>query len=366
MAFLRAMKRVLCAILCLLPLFGWGERIKDIGFFQGVRPNELIGYGLVVGLNGTGDKRGSWFTVQSLVNMLSQMGVSVPADQLKVKNVAAVMVTAKLPPFAKPGTKIDVLVSSIGDATSLQGGTLLLTPLRGADGKVYAVAQGPILVGGMGVKGAATQVIVNVPTVGRIPGGAIVEREVPLDLSFREEIRFNLYKPDFTTAKRVKEAIEKILGKGTCKVEDGSSILIFIPPSLRGDVPGLLATIEGLEVMTDEAAKVVVDERTGTIVIGKGVRIKPVAVAHGNISVQIKERPRVVQPQPFAPGRTVVVPETEVKVEEEVGHLQKIEGATVGELVEALNALGVTPRDLIAILQAIKAAGALEGELEVI
>ncbi|RLA85036.1 MAG: flagellar biosynthesis protein FlgA, partial [Deltaproteobacteria bacterium] len=298
--------------------------------------------------------------------MLNRMGITVDPARLKVKNVAAVMVTAKLPPFAKPGSRIDVTVSSIGDATSLQGGTLLLTPLKGPDGKVYAVAQGPVLVGGMAAAGAAAQVAVNIPTVGKIPGGAVVEREVPLSLNYREELRLNLYRPDFTTAKRVEEAIDRAFGQDLAKVMDAGTILVRVPPDKRNEVPSFIASIEGLRVTADSVAKVVVDERTGTIVIGEGVRIRPVAVSHGSITVEIKERPWVSQPEPFAPGETVVVPETEVEVREEKGHVAMVQGATVGELVRALNALGVTTRDLISILQAIRAAGALEGELEVI
>ncbi len=363
--------------------------MKDLAYVQGVRPNELIGYGLVVGLNGTGDKRGTRFTVQSLANMLTRMGVTVRASDIKVKNVAAVVVTAKLPPFAKRGTRIDVLVSSIGDATSLQGGTLLLTPLRGPDGQVYAVAQGPVSVGGFAVGGAAGGgVQKNHPTVGRIPGGAIVEREVPLELEGRDRLRVYLLRPDFTTALRVARAINEHLGSELARAEDASTVLVRVPEGYRGRVVELIARLEQVEVEPDAVAKVVIDERTGTIVMGDKVRIKTVAVSHGNLTVQIKERTKVSQPAPFAPpppgssgpivtapgegvvtapgGQTVVVPESEVKVEEEKGHMALIEeGVTIGEVVRALNALGVSTRDLISILQAIKAAGALEGDLEV-
>lgn len=361
------MGRVLVLLLLCFPLLaGAGQRIKEVAYFEGVRPNELVGYGLVVGLNGTGDKRGSWFTVQSLSNMLSRMGVAVDPRDLKVKNVAAVMVTAKLPPFAKPGTRIDVTVSSIGDATSLQGGTLLLTPLRGPDGNVYAVAQGQVLVGGMAAGGQAAQVIQNVPTVGRIPQGAVVEREVPLSVTDKDVLKLHLLKPDFTTAKRIQEAVNRHLKKKAALVLDGGTVLINVPPEWASDIPSLIAQIEGLQVEVDSVPKVVVDERTGTVVIGEGVKIRPVAVAHGGITVRIVERPRVVQPRPFTRGQTVVAPETEVEVKEREANITELKGATVGELVEALGTLGVSPRDLISILQAIKAAGALEGELEVI
>lgn len=359
------MKKLLIGIL-LVPLLASGaQRLKDLGYFQGMRPNQLIGYGLVVGLRGTGDKRGTWFTVQSLANMLTRMGITVDSDQIKVKNVAAVMVTAKLPPFAKPGMRIDVTVSSLGDATSLQGGTLLMTPLRGPDGNIYAVAQGPVLVGGSAAAGAAGEVAINIPTVGRIPGGAIVEKGVPLEVNYRDLLKFNLFRPDFTTAKRAEEAIDTAFGGDVAKVLDAATILIRIPPDRRHDVPGLIAMIEGLQVEPDWVSRVVVDERTGTVVIGEGVRIRPVAVSHGNITVEVKERPWVSQPEPFSRGETVVVPETEITIEERQGHVALIEGTTVGELVRALNALGVTTRDLISILQAIREAGALEGELEV-
>lgn len=385
------MKRVgiiLSLLLLLSEAFG-ATRIKDLAYIQGVRPNELIGYGLVVGLNGTGDKRGTKFTVQSLTNMLVRMGVTVKPSDIKVKNVAAVVVTAKLPPFAKRGTRIDVLVSSIGDATSLQGGTLLLTPLRGPDGRVYAVAQGPVSVGGFAVGGAAGGgVQKNHPTVGRIPGGAIVEREVPLELEGRRTLKVYLFRPDFTTALRVAEAINRHMGSEVASAEDAATVTVRVPEGFRGRVVPLIAALEQLEVAPDAVAKVVIDERTGTIVMGEKVRIRTVAVSHGNLTVQIRERTRVSQPYPFAPpppststptvtapgegvvtvpgGQTVVVPESEVKVEEEKGHMALIEeGVTIGEVVRALNALGVSTRDLISILQAIKAAGALEGDLEV-
>ncbi len=363
-------------------------RIKELAYVRGVRPNELIGYGLVVGLNGTGDKSGTKFTIQSLANMLTRMGVTVKASDIKVKNVAAVVVTAKLPPFAKRGTRIDVVVSSIGDASSLQGGTLLLTPLRGADGLVYAVAQGPVSVGGFSVGGAGGgRVQKNHPTVGRIPGGALVEREVPL---FLEDGALSIYlrRPDFTTAMRVAEAINRKMGGRIAFAQDAASIKVRVPKEYEGRIVPFIASIEAIEVRPDALAKVVIDERTGTIVMGERVRIRTVAVSHGNLSVEIKELKRVSQPMPFAPpppagtppvvpqpgetvvapgGQTVVVPESQVKVEEEKGKVALIEeGVTIGEVVRALNALGVSTRDLISILQAIEAAGALEGELEII
>lgn len=363
-----------CLLLLLMLLLASSRvesaRIKDIANVGGIRPNQLIGYGLVVGLNGSGDRgkgTGKDFTVQTLVSMLERLGITVDPRDIKVKNVAAVVVTAHLPPFARPGSQIDVTVSSLGDAPSLQGGTLLLTPLRGVDGMAYAVAQGPISVGGFAVSGAGASVQKNHPTVGLIPGGAVVERGIGVDLSGREQFTITLHRPDFTTAERVAHIINNATGEAMARPVDSGTIAAVIPAAFRGNVVGLVAKLESLEIAPDTAAKVILDERTGTIVIGENVRIGTVAIAHGNLSIQIREQPLVSQPPPFSRGQTVVVPDTQITVEEEQRRLFVVEGgASIGEVARALNAVGVSPRDLIAIFQAIKAAGALHATLEII
>jgi flagellar P-ring protein precursor FlgI len=360
------MKRLALTLLILLfPLEVFAVRLKDIMEVEGVRGNYLVGYGVVVGLRGTGDGDQTKFTVQSVVNMLEKFGVRVPKEQVKLKNAAAVMVTAYLPPNVKPGQRIDVQVSAIGDAKSLQGGTLLMTPLIGPDGKVYAVAQGPVSIGGFAAGGAGAQVAVNHPTVGRVPNGAIVEREVPAgDLNSLDRITLSLRTEDFTTAQRVAEALNQYLRGNYAKAVDMKTIELEVPKDYRGRVVPLLAEIGNLEVRPDIPARVVIDERTGTVVIGENVRISKVAVAHGNLSVEVRETPQVVQPFPFGQGETVVVPRTEVKAKEEKARIVVLEeGATLGELVRALNAVGATARELIAVLQAIKEAGALHAEL---
>jgi flagellar P-ring protein precursor FlgI len=360
------MKRVALALLILLfPLEVFAARLKDLMEVEGVRGNYLVGYGVVVGLKGTGDGDQTKFTVQSVVNMLEKFGVRVPKEQVKLKNAAAVMVTAYLPPNVKLGQRIDVQVSAIGDAKSLQGGTLLLAPLIGPDGQVYAVAQGPVSIGGFAAGGAGAQVAVNHPTVGRVPNGAIVEREVPAgDLNSLEKITLSLRTEDFTTAQRVAEALNQYLRGNYAKAVDMKTIELEVPKNYRGRVVPLLAEIGNLEVRPDIPARVVIDERTGTVVIGENVRISKVAVAHGNLSVEVRETPQVVQPFPFGQGETVVVPRTEVKAKEEKARIVVLEeGATLGELVRALNAVGATARELIAVLQAIKEAGALHAEL---
>jgi flagellar P-ring protein precursor FlgI len=364
-------------------------RIKDLASIKGVRSNQLFGYGLVIGLNGSGDKGGTGFTVQALANMMEKMGIHVSPQDVKVSNVAAVMVNATLPPFARIGKKLDVMVSSVGDAKSLQGGTLLLTALKGVDGKVYALAQGPIVVGGFGVGGdAGGGVTKNHPTAGRIANGATVEKEVTLSLDNRKEVTLVLENPDFMTATRVAEAVRAQFGEDLAKPVDSGTLTIRIPDSFQDDVVPLLAKLGELDVTPDAAARVIVNEKTGTIVIGENVGISTVAVAHGNLSIQIKETKEVSQPRPFgvsreisnaAPammpngtvvaqgGATVVTPNTDVSVNEEKTGLVLIEKKrTVGELVKGLNAIGVSPRDLITILQTIKAAGALQAELEII
>ncbi len=364
-----------------------GARIKDISSIKSIRANQLFGYGLIIGLNGSGDKDGTTFTIQGLVNMLEKMGIRLQASDVKVKNVAAVMVNATLPPFARIGKKIDVVVSSIGDAKSLQGGTLLLTPLKGVDGKIYAIAQGPISVGGYSSGGAAGGgVTKNHPTVARISGGATVEREVPLSLKDKRELTIILNNPDFITATRTVRAINLRLGDGIAKAVDSGTVNINVPENFKGDVVSLLAQLEDIDVSPDSVAKVIVNEKTGTVVIGENVRLSTVAVAHGNLSIEIKETQNVSQPQPFSPqggkagplqtkegvivspgGSTVVTPDTSVAVQEEKNRLLILpKGDTIGQLVRALNAIGVTPRDLITILQAMKAAGALQASLEII
>ncbi len=342
-------------------------RIKDLATIEGVRPNQLIGYGLVVGLNGTGDKSSTKFTVQSVTNMLERLGVHIDQTTIQVKNVAAVVVTADLPPFARVGSKLDVLISSLGDASSLMGGTLLMTPLKGVDGQIYALAQGPVLVGGFAVTGEAATAAKNHPTVARIPHGATVERELEYDINDLAEIRIALDKPDFTTAKRMAAAINKHLGDSYAVPLDAGTINLKVPAKDMGAMVELLAGVEMLEVQPDQVAKVIIDERTGTIVMGAHVRLSTVAVAHGSLSIQIRETQEVSQPLPFSEGETVVSPETQIQVQEEERKLMLLKpGVTIGSVVAALNAIGATPRDLISILQSLKAAGALQAHLEVI
>lgn len=342
-------------------------RIKDVASIEGVRANQLIGYGLVIGLDGSGDSQQTRFTAQSVANMLETFGISVPGDKMKVKNVAAVMVTATLPPFASPGTTIDVVVSSLGDARSLQGGTLLQTPLKAANGNVYAVAQGPVSVGGFNSGGGGSSISKNHSTTGRVPGGALVEVETKTDLAPQDVLNITLNQNDFTTAARVANAIDTKLGVHCARAMDGNVIRVEVPDEYKGSIVSLIADIETLEITTDTVAKVIVNERTGTVVIGGQVRISPVAVSHGSLTVEIATDVAVSQPNPVSTGTTVVSPQTSVNVTEEPGHLLSIGGgSTIEELTRALNALRVTPRDMIAILQAIKEAGALQAQLEVI
>ncbi|MGQ9499584.1 MAG: flagellar basal body P-ring protein FlgI [Dissulfurimicrobium sp.] len=342
-------------------------RLKDIAGINGMRTNQIIGYGLVVGLNGTGDGTQADFTIQSIVNMMERMGVTVNPQKIKVKNVAGVMVTAQMSPFNKVGQKLDVVVSSLGDAKSLQGGTLLLTPLKGVDGKVYALAQGPVSVGGFAVQGAAERVQKNHPTVGRIANGATVEREIPVAMNERSEILINLNNADFTTVSRAARAINSVLRSGDAKAIDAETIRLTVPPEFRGNITGLMAAIENVEIKPDQPAKVVLDERTGTVVVGSEVKISSVAISHGNLSIQVKESPQVSQPQPFSQGATVVTPNTQTSVQEGGGGLVVVNSQpTIGDLAKALNAMGVTPRDLIAIFTSLKAVGALQADLEII
>lgn len=350
-----------------IPDYALTARIKDIARFSGDRVNMLVGYGLVVGLNGTGDKEKTQFTVSTLANLLDNMGIKVDPAQIKIKNVAAVMVTAKLPPFARQGMKVDVQVSSIGDAKSLLGGTLLMTPLQGPDGQVYGVAQGPISVGGFFFGGAGGAVQQNHPTVGYIPNGALIEKDLPFSYENADFLYLTLNQPDFTSAKKVADTINKNMGSNIANPEDAATVKLQIPEKYRKNLIDFIASIESLEIIPDAVAKIVINERTGTIVMGENVRIAPVAVAHGNLTVTITEQPYVSQPLPFSPGQTVVVPQTQVEVKEQKAHLAIVGGGvTISQVIEGLNSLGATPRDLINILQAIKAAGALQAELEII
>ncbi len=350
-------------LILLLLSFSFAERIKDIATIEGNRINYLQGYGLVVGLRGTGDGKATQFTVKSLANMLQKMGIVVDPKRLTVKNVAAVMVTAKVPPYAKAGMRFDVSVSSIGDAKSLEGGTLLLTPLRGPDGKIYALAQGQVIVGGYEARGRGARQVKNVPTVGRIPNGAVLEVDLPFELD-AAEVNIILDFPDFTTAKAVQDAINGEFGAQIARALDSATVKVKIPEGVNP--VDFLARVENLEVKTGQVAKVVIDGRSGTIVLGGNVKIEPVAVAVGSLVVKIKERPQVVQPPPLSSGETKVVPRTEVEVKEEQRRLVPIRGATVQELVRSLNTIGATPREIISVLQAIKEAGALKAKLEVL
>jgi len=367
------MRKIVCSALLLFTFYfllvtsgAYAERIKDIAIFSGARENELIGYGLVAGLKGTGDSDGTYY-YQPVANMLSRMGINInPADvKGKTKNIAAVIVTAKLPTMLKPGSKIDVEVSSIGDCKSLQGGTLFTTPLKGLDNNVYAVAQGPVSIGGFLAGGGGTQIIKNHPNTGTVPNGAIVEREVPVQLNGKNRLEILLNVPDFTTSTRVADKINERLGGLFAKPDGPSAVSLIVPDSFAGKVVELIATVERIDVAVDTLARVVINERTGTVVIGENVTISPVALAQGALTIEIKTDYQTSQPSPLAPAgaRTVVTPEPQVTASEKKVSLARVKGASIGELVKALNALGVTPRDLVAILQAIKAAGSLNAEL---
>ena len=342
------------------------ERIKDIASFSGIRDNEIMGYGLVVGLNGTGDKDGTYI-FQPFANMLNRMGINVSQADIKgkTKNIAAVIVTAKLPTMVRPGSAVDVQVSSIGDAKSLQGGTLLMAPMKGPDGNVYAVAQGPISIGGFSAGGGGTSTVKNHPNVGMIPNGAIVEKEVPVQLNRKSRLDLLLASQDITTSKRIADKINDQFKSNIANAETPSMVAINVPQDYLGKVVDFMSSVELLDVAVDLPARVIINERTGTVVIGENVRISPIALAHGGLTIEIKTEFQVSQPQPFAPKKaeTVVVPKEQVKAEEKKGYLMEVQGATIGELIKALNALGVSPRDLVAILQAIKAAGSLKAEL---
>lgn len=360
-------------VLILLPLLHSlslsAARLKDIVDIEGVRQNQLIGYGLVVGLAGTGDKQTTIFSNQSLTNMLERMGVTVSPTAILVKNTAAVMVTATLPPFAQPGTRIDVTAAAIGDASNLQGGILILTSLRGADGQVYAVAQGAVVTGGFAVgRGGASQTV-NHPTVGRAPNAAMVERAAP-SVAPKTVARLQLREPDYTTSARIVEAVNKKFGsegKPVAHAENSGLVTVTIPIEFAARTTEFLAELEVLTVDPDRPARVIINERTGTIVLGKEVRISPVAIMHGTLNVEVQTVSAVSQPLPESQGTTQVVPLDKVSaVQEKSRNVVLKQGATVEELVRALAAIGSTPRDVIAILQSLRAAGALEAEIEVI
>ena len=357
------------AAVTLLPHAGVADvRIKDIAFFEGVRENQLVGYGLVVGLNGTGDSlRNSPFTEKSIEGMLERLGVgNLSEDRIRTENTAAVMVTAMLPPFARHGSTIDVVVSSLGDAASLRGGTLIVTPLSGADGEVYAVAQGPIAVAGYAAQGANASIVEGVPTVARIENGATVENEINFELASLNSLRVALRDPDMTTASRIADAINRALGPNSAQALDPGTVQVD-PYGKGNSIPEVMSAIEGLPVEPDMRAKVVIDARSGTIVMGGNVRIAEVAVSQGGLTVTVKENIEVSQPQPFSIGETVVVPQTDVQVEEVQTRFTVLQGdVSLQRLVDGLNAIGVTATQTISILQAIKAAGALHADLEII
>jgi len=343
-------------------------RLKDVAALQGVRPTPLIGYGLVVGLNKTGDRRQTIFSAQSLANMLERLGVVVPADQIKIENIAAVLVTAELSPYAKAGGRFDVTVSSIGDARSLQGGTLLATALRGPDGATHALAQGPLSIGGFAGGRGGTSVQVNHLNVGRVPAGGLVQIAPAAQAPAGDSILLALHEPDFMSAERLSAAINTELGPGTARALDAATVSITVPAAYRTSLPGLMARLEPLSLAVDSPARVVINERTGTVVVGANVKIGAAAVAHGNLSVRISTKFNVSQPPPLSrSGQTVVVPDEQVDVTEGQAQLIALEeGTTLDAVVRALNALGATPRDVIAIMQALKASGALRAELVII
>lgn len=363
----RSLIKALIIIFLATPAAFATSRIKDIGHFSGVRSNSLTGLGLVIGLNKTGDKRQTVFTQQQLVSMLEKFGLTLNGA-VRVENIAAVMVTAELPPYERPGSKIDVTVSSIGDSTSLQGGILMITSLQGLDGNVYAVAAGPLVLGGFSAGNDTTGVTVNHPTVGRIPNGGTVERSVVTGLPQTvETLDLVLDRADFTNAKRVVDAINLAFGRAIANPLDGKSIRLTLPMEYRNRPVEFIAAVESVSVEVDAKARVIVNERTGTVVIGADVTLLPVSIAHGNLSIQVETKLDVSQPAPFGQGQTVVVPEQKVTAREEKSNFVTLnKGATVEDLIRTLNALGVTPRDTVAILEALNAAGALQAELEII
>lgn len=363
-------KTLMCSLLVVAASAAQAERVKDLASVAGVRSNQLVGYGLVVGLDGTGDQTSQApFTIQSIKNMLAQFGITVPPNvNPQLKNVAAVTVTAQLPPFAKPGQLMDVTVSSIANAGSLRGGALLMTPLRGADGEVYAMAQGNLIVSGFGISGQdGSRISVNVPSTGRIPGGATVERSVASNFATEPTVTLNLHTPDFTTATRLTAGINELLGPGTAETLDAVSVQVAAPEDLSQRI-AFVSTLEQLEIRPGEApARVIVNSRTGTVVIGSGVRVLPAAVTHGSLAVTITERTDVSQPNAFAEGDTALVARSELTVEQPDARMFKFDaGVSLDTLVDAVNKVGAAPGDLVAILEALRQAGALRAELVVI
>jgi len=350
-----------------MPAQAVSARIKDIVDIEGVRDNQLVGYGLVVGLNGTGDGlTNSPFTKQSLQAMLERLGVNTRGENMRTGNVAAVMVTANLPAFSTQGSRLDVNVASLGDASSLQGGTLLVTPLLGADGEVYAIAQGSVTINGFSAQGDSASIVSGVPTTGRISAGGLIEREIGFVLGAQRTLRLGLKNPDFTTSRRIALAINDFIGTPCATPEDQATVRLNLPKNFNGNIVDLITDIEQLVVETDQTAKIVVDENSGIIVMGKDVRVSTVAVAQSNLTVTISESPTVVQPLPLSNGQTAVQPRTDLTVNQTNSDLALVnESVSIQELVDGLNALGINPRDLISILQAIKASGALQAEIEV-
>ncbi len=351
------------------PAFAF-SRVKDLVEIEGIRDNMLVGYGLVVGLNGSGDSlKNAPFTQQSLQTMLERMGVNTRGTTMQTKNVAAVMVTANLPAFSAQGTRIDISVSALGDAKSLQGGTLLVTSMFGADGQIYAVGQGPVSIGGFTAGGEAASVTRGVPTAGRIANGAIVEREIGFSLASEHTLRLSLRNPDLTTATRIASAINTYMGGAIAQATDPATVKLSVPPNYPNGVVGMLTDLEQVKVDPDEKARVVIDEQSGVIVMGADVRISTVAIAQGNLTIRVTETPQVSQPLPFSnTGTTTTVPRTQINIDDSKGNKMAVlhEGVSLQNLVDGLNALGVGPRDIISILQAIKAAGALQAEIQVI
>jgi flagellar P-ring protein precursor FlgI len=360
------MRLALVVIAGLMPLPA-AVRVKDVASIEGVRENQLVGYGVVVGLNGTGDKRQTFFSAQTLANVLDRMGVQVSPTAILVRNTAAVMLTANLPPFAQPGTRIDVHVAAIGDSTNLQGGLVILTPLKASNGDVFAVAQGPVVTGGfVAGRGGGNSVTLNHPTAGRIPGGAIVERPAPSVVP-AESVRMQLHTADFTTSARLSAAINQKFGTQIARSESAGLVEVAIPAEWSSRRVEFVAELEGLSLETDRRSRIVINERSGTIVAGREIRIRPVAILHGGLSVQVQTAFDVSQPAPMSQGKTAVVPDVNVGVkEEQAKSIQLKQGATVDDLVRALTGIGATPRDVIAVLQNLRSAGALDAEIEVI
>ncbi|MBU6442421.1 MAG: flagellar basal body P-ring protein FlgI [Alphaproteobacteria bacterium] len=369
--FRRLLAALVAGLMVLLPVQAFAfSRIKDLVDVEGVRDNMLVGYGLVVGLNNTGDStQNAPFTQQSLQTMLERLGVNVRGTTMQTKNVAAVMVTANLPAFSGQGTRIDVSVSAMGDSKSLQGGTLVVTPLYGADGNIYALAQGPVTIGGFQAQGQAASVTRGVPTAGRIANGAIVERQTGFKLSSEHVLKLSLHNPDLTTAMRIADAINRFLGTSIADASDPANVKLSVPANYPNGVVGMLNDIDQLRINPDQSAKVVIDEQSGVIVMGADVRVSTVAIAQGNLTIRVTETPQVSQPAPFSQtGTTTTVPRTQIQIDDSHGNKMAVlsQGVSLQKLVDGLNALGVGPRDIISILQAIKAAGALQADIEVI